>query len=563
MGAVYFGLQLYWIAAALLPRSILGLPAYLLSVGVLAGMAGAFAWAVHFTRERIGLPIVLGTALFWTTLEWVQARAGDVAFPWLGLGHALAPFPILAGAADLVGARGLTLWIAAINGLVAVAIVRLRVGRRPGSDPRPHSELAARPDAAVRPGAAVRLGGGLRLGGAMLLLALPPAYGVWRGATLDTRPVARVAVVQPNIAQEIRLDRALAVDTSVAMLARLTRQVAGLPVDLVAWPEVAIPVDLAASPELLGWAQELSREAGAPILVGAYGADPPPAEQPAGVAGTAGVGTRTFNSAFLLHPGGLAGKRYDKQRLVPFVERVPFVTPARLPGLRDGRPRYANLAPGAPAMPLKLGTAYGETRFGVLICYESAFHELARQARRGGAEFVVNITNDAWFGQGPRLTRTTALWQHPAHLVMRAIENRVGVARAANTGISLYVDPLGRTHQATSLSVPDVRVHTLLTTDSVTLFTRRGDWLATLAAAAGLALVLLARLRPGPAGLCRRERLPQSAVAGHCWCRALWPGTVRQSAVARLCCRRTLWPGTVRPERCSRALLPQDAVAGK
>jgi apolipoprotein N-acyltransferase len=483
MGATYFGLQLYWIAAALVPHSVLGLPAYLLSVGVLAGMTGAFAWAVHFTRERIGLPIVLGAALFWTTLEWAQARAGDVAFPWLGLGHALAPFPILAGAADLVGARGLTLWIAAINGLVAMAIVRLRAGGGPGIGAWPCLGMAVRPV------------GGLRLGAAVLLLTLPPAYGVWRGKTLDTRPAARVAVVQPNIAQAIRLDRALALDTSVTMLARLTRRVAGLPVDLVAWPEVAIPVDLAASPQLLGWAQMLSREAGAPILVGAYGSDRPAATAD----GAATADARTFNSAFLLHPDGPVGERYDKQRLVPFVERVPFVDPARLPGLTDGRNRYATLARGAPAAPLALATTDGETRFGVLICYESAFHELARQARRGGAEFMVNITNDAWFGQGPRRIRTTALWQHPAHLVMRAIENRMGVARAANTGISLYVDPLGRTHQATRLAVPDVRLHTVLTTDSVTLFTRWGDWLATLAATTGLALLLLAALRPGRA----------------------------------------------------------------
>jgi apolipoprotein N-acyltransferase len=261
---------------------------------------------------------------------------------------------------------------------------------------------------------------------------------------------------------------------------------------------VAIPVHLAASPELMEWAQGLSREAGAPILVGAYGSDRR-ATGTVGAAEGAGTRTRTFNSAFLLHPDGQAGERYDKQRLVPFIERIPFLDPARLPGLSDGSRRYATLARGAPAAPLMLATADGETRFGVLICYESAFHELARQARRAGAEFVVNITNDAWFGQGPGRTGTTALWQHPAHLVMRAIENRVGVARAANTGISLYVDPLGRTHQATRLAVPDVRVHTVLTTDSATLFTRWGDWLASLAAAAGLALVLLARLRPGPA----------------------------------------------------------------
>src|SRR3989449_8847368 len=90
-------------------------------------------------------------------------------------------------------------------------------------------------------------------------------------------------------------------------------------------------------------------------------------------------------------------------------------------------------------------------RFGVMICYESAFEDLARGYRRRGAEFLVNITNDAWYG------RTAGPYQHAAHLVMRAIETRMGIARAANDGISEFLDPLGHTYAETGLEQEAMR----------------------------------------------------------------------------------------------------------
>jgi len=131
--------------------------------------------------------------------------------------------------------------------------------------------------------------------------------------------------------------------------------------------------------------------------------------------------------------------------------------------------------------------------YGVLICYESIFAPHAREFRQRGVDFLVNMTNDAWYGREPWYARTAALWQHPAHMVMRAIENRVGVARAANTGISMFVDPLGRTYEETDLFTADVRVATVYTTDVTTLFTRWGDWLATGATLAALALLVAGR----------------------------------------------------------------------
>src|SRR5207253_2785902 len=104
-------------------------------------------------------------------------------------------------------------------------------------------------------------------------------------------------------------------------------------------------------------------------------------------------------------------------------------------------------SPGStlPLYPSPLG------RFGVVICYESAFDDLARRYRAAGADFLVNITNDAWYG------RTAGPYQHATHLVMRAIETRAGIARAANDGISEFVDPLGRTARSRSAKSPPRR----------------------------------------------------------------------------------------------------------
>ena len=471
-GAVYFGIQLYWFFVALIFHSVLAIPAYLGIVAVLTALTGGFAWAVHYTRERLGLPLVLAAVLFWPTLEWVQGHLGDLAFPWLGLGAALAPFPALAGAADLVGSRGLTVWIAAANGVLADLVLRYRAGRP------------------VR-ATAVAL---------TVLLLVPAAYGIVRYNTVELRPAARVAVVQPNIPEELKLDRELVVDTSMAALTALTLELEGEGPDLVVWPEMALPVYFMDEPELTARIRELSARVGAPVLVGAYGY-----EWDDGQA----VG---FNSAFVVDADGIRDDRYDKRRLVPFVERVPFIDPAWLSGFLDSQ-QYGTLERGTARHVVPLGREAGvldttgdpagsdpadqvgaagpapAVGFGTLICYESIFPELSRTYRRAGADFLVNITNDAWYGRGEWWARTTALWQHPAHMVLRAIETRMGVARAANTGISMFVDPLGRTYQRTPLFEPAVRVDTVYTTDERTLYTRWGDWVGT--GVAVIAMVVL------------------------------------------------------------------------
>lgn len=455
LGLVYFGLLLYWLVVALVHYTPLAILAFTLTVLVLAGFTATFAWGIVYLRERLpGVPLAVSTAVLWTAVEWLQGHLGDLSFPWLGLGSALASFPRVAGAADLVGARGLSFWLALVNGLVAETIVAAR-GRR----------------------AAVRLA---TL--AVLAVALPLVYGVWRAATLEIRPAARVAVVQPNIPEDLKMDRARAVDSSMAALARLTARIPPGSVDLVVWPEVALPLLLAApdAGAARSRIERLSRRVRAPIVVGAYGyewgADRP---RPT-----------IYNSAFLVTPDGIRGAAYSKQYLVPFVERIPFVDPAALERITGPLRWFGGLGHGRRA---ELYAAADGSRFGIEICYESIFAPLARRYRRAGAAYLVNMTNDSWYGSEPWYSRTSALWQHPAHLVMRAIEARIGVARSANTGISMFIDPLGRRSHETPLFRPEVRIGTVYTTDGLTPFVRWGDWLGTGAAAAALVLLVGAR----------------------------------------------------------------------
>ena len=480
-GLIYFGLLLYWLVVALVFYSALAIPAYILTTVVLAGLVATFAWLLHYATEHTRAPLAIAAPVLWTAMEWVQANLGDLAFPWLGLGTSLTGFPELAGAADLVGARGLTFWLAAVNALAATAVVRARAGR---------SVWAAAAAAA-------------------LVAVTPAAYGLWRAGTLVVRPAARVAVVQPNIPEDIKLDPQQAIDSSLASLHRLVARIEPGSADVVVFPEVALPVALQhpSGAPLLEAARAMSARVRAPVLAGAYGLGSGPGRPD------------IFNSAFLITGDGIAGPPYDKIRLVPFVERIPFVDPRRLEWLIGRVQYFGGLARGRDTRVMVVGDA----RFGVLICYESAFADLAREYRRAGADYLVNITNDAWFGREAWYGRTSALWQHPAHLVMRAIEQRVGIARVANTGVSMFVDPLGRVYGRTELFEPAVQVATVYTTDAVTLYARWGDWVGTGAALLAALLVVAAWSidREGAAGApraagpwpWRRRRSPAGSTA--------------------------------------------------
>jgi apolipoprotein N-acyltransferase len=239
------------------------------------------------------------------------------------------------------------------------------------------------------------------------------------------------------------------------------------------------PADGGGAAELIARIRDHAEALGTPILFGAY---------VPGVDGVDGMGDGARgpdrgarNAAVLMRPSGLDSYRYDKRRLVPLVETARWSAPGRRTGIVMG-----GFAPGRDDEP-PLHVA--DARVGVLVCFEAIFAADARAARSAGAEILVNITNDGWFGAAGVAGRV-ALHQHAAHLVMRAIETRAGAVRAANEGFSFHVDPVGRVH---GLADPReggmLRVATIRTTDVTTFFVRYGDLLGP---ASALSVLLLA-----------------------------------------------------------------------
>ena len=482
-GGLLTGLMLYALlflggTAALLRFTPLGLVAYLAAVLTLSGVLAAVALGVHHAVHRLGLPIWAALPVLWTGGEWLRAHLGPLSFPWLGLGESLTGHPALIGGADLVGGRGIGFWLALCNGLLADVLLRLRPGALERFLPGPAPPAARR-------GTAKRVL--LPALGLAAVLALQLCYSAWRWHDLEPRTAARVAVVQPDVPQALKLAGAPGVDSAVASIRSLvaTELRGRSDLDLVVLPETVFPTVVDPVPEL-GWegrpelrtfVASTAALAGAPVLYGAVGAEP------------GSAGNRYRNAVFLRSSEGRRLGRYAKRRLVPLFERAPL---AGSPGAADAvagvlRPRIGGYTPGPEPRLLPAG----EARFGVLVCYESIFPELARDYRRRGADFLVNVTNDAWFGGGaPPFRRTAALWQHPAHVVMRAVEHRVGVVRSANTGVSQVVDPRGRVRRAAPLFEPAAFVAPVATTAGPTVFTRRGDLVGAASALASLGVAL-------------------------------------------------------------------------
>ncbi|MFQ5746355.1 MAG: apolipoprotein N-acyltransferase [Gemmatimonadota bacterium] len=482
LGVIYYSLVFYWLLVALVFYTKLAILAFAAPVLILAGILGLATAGAHEAMEKGRWPVWLALPVFWTGAEWLRGHLGDVAFPWMGFGDTLTGYPWLVGAADVVGARGITFWLVLLNGLGAALVLRSRERRWDGGGqalPRPLGRLAA---------------------GALVVLLVPIAYSAVRWRTLATRPAATVAVFQPNIPEDLKMKPTIAADSAVVAIGRLVRSLPAGEVrpDLVVLPETVLPVFVDSIPSLdwpgrqglRRWVADLARRFDAAVLYGAIGSR------------DLGDGDyEYFNSAFLVDGTGARAGRYDKRYLVPIVERVPFVDPARFRKLKY----FGGFGVGRERPRLEAGGH----RFGVLICYESIFAAQSRAHRRDGAEFLVNITNDAWFGRAePWWSRSSALSQHPAHLVMRAIENRVGIARSANTGISGVVDPRGRWTERTALFEPDAFTAQVLTTDGLTAYARLGDVVGWAAALASLVGVLAgSRMR-------RRQRRPDDGFPG-------------------------------------------------
>jgi apolipoprotein N-acyltransferase len=379
---------------------VIGVIAPVALASYIAAFVSLFALAWAWLAAR-GLASPWSAAIVWTALDHARSFALS-GFPWAELGYAQHHDMPLVGLASFTGVYGLS-FASVLGGAALLEIAR-----------------AARARTRPSTGSLAALGAVLALHG--LGMAAP------RPASNDES--VRVAVIQGNIDQDEKWSAAF-VEETLERYESLSREAAGDGAQLIVWPETAVPGGLEFDPGLRSRIEALARETHTALLVGGVGLTLDAAGRP----------TAYYDSAFQFAADGAMRDRYDKTHLVPFGEYIPFqdLLGHFLSAVARGISQVGVQAVGEPrAMAIALPDGR-EVRFGTPICYELLFPDLVRRFAADGGRALLAITNDAWYG------RTGAPYQFLAITELRAAETRLAVARAANTGVSAFIDGDGST----------------------------------------------------------------------------------------------------------------------
>lgn len=436
-GLGYFLTGLYWVAAALfvdlasfwwlVPVAAAGLPAAFALYIALALLATRLA--VKYLR----LPAtarVFAFAVAWATAEWVRGRA-FTGLPWNLIGYAWSGgFP---GAILMLQSVA---W-AGIYGLSFLTVVAASLPALLGDRSLLRRSLVRRLAPALAAGLLIALPG---LAGAVRLNASPTvSSGVW------------LRLVQPSIPQSMKWQPAAA-QRNLRLLVELSSAPATHKIAAILWPEAATPFLLGRDARLRSELGAIASERGY-VITGAVRANPPP--QPI---------AQVWNSLEAVDGNGEIVARYDKAHLVPFGEYIPFRGVLPLQKITPGNLDYtAGLGPETIELP-------GLPPFAPLICYEVIFPGAVVDEEHRPA-WILNITNDAWYG------RSSGPYQHFAIARTRAVEEGLPLVRVANNGISGVVDPVGRVVARIDLNAIGYADLPLPAAAHRTLYARSGDWM--------------------------------------------------------------------------------------
>ncbi|VVS92272.1 apolipoprotein N-acyltransferase [Desulfoluna spongiiphila] len=449
-GVLHFLALLRWVIGTIHQYGgvpwIAGVAALLLLCLYLGAYLGVFAWGLSRWR-RGGFFSLLFAPVLWVALEYLRTMA-LTGFPWGLLGYTQQNSLALIQVVDVTGVYGLSFLVVLVNTALALCVV----------------PLADRESGRCGWGAPVL---GMAVAAACVGAAF--VYGTHRMAQVDEAQgratTLKVGVVQGNIDQAVKWDGAYQFAT-LETYRRLSAEALKQKPDLVVWPETATPFYYL-NPVDGVLTREVNRglaQGDADWILGA-----PAAER-------AGQGWRYFNRAYAVTSEGAVIGSYDKVHLVPFGEYIPFQD--LLFFVKRLVASAGNFSAGTKGDTIK----GWDWQVGVQICFESIFPELSVASVRSGAGLLVNLTNDAWFG------RSGAPFQHFQMARFRAVETRRALARSANTGISGFVDPVGRVTGATQLYEEAWRVASLPVMSLTSLYVRFGDLFAWVCA--GLALLM-------------------------------------------------------------------------
>jgi len=439
-GWVHFLSLIYWLVPTMriygyLPLSLSILLLILLAL-YLALYPAVFTLLLTWTGRRPGLLLIMAP-VFWVGLEYLRSILFS-GFPWGLLGYSQANQLSLIQFADILGVYGVSAIILCAN--AALLALVLAVSGKFWQGFRVKGWLAGASCLAV-----------LAVLGGILI------YGHFRVFAVDRRAAAAetldVGVIQGNIRQLHKWDRRFR-QTTIQKYFDLSEAADNPPPELIIWPETAAPFYFDYNAELTEWVLSGIRATDNYFILGAPSVE------------LDHRNPKYYNSAYLIGPDGGVRGRYDKVHLVPFGEYVPFNE--YLPFIDSMVAQVGNFDAGQRGDTM----GWDHIKVGMLICYESIFPPLSVDMVKNGADFLVNITNDAWFG------KTSAPYQHFSMAVFRAIENRRALVRAANTGISGYIDPVGRVMETSHLFETAVLSRQIpLIKDHETFYTRHKDWL--------------------------------------------------------------------------------------
>ncbi len=460
-GFVSFTGIVYWVIIAMNRYGGIPIP---ISVIVLVALAlylslyvGSFAALLSLVRWKTGWTLHILAPPLWVALEYLRSIL-LTGFPWESLGYSQYLALPLIQIADTTGVYGVSFLVVLVNGLIAAGILK--------------SSRTGRPPVRLILFVIVLIGAVLVYGSVRI--------GQEKQRISGQRPI-KVAIVQGNIDQSVKWETDYQRET-IEIYRTLTRGVAKGRPHLVIWPETAVPFFFPFDHPFSPVVRDIPSEIGAYLAFGSPFYD------------REGARIRYFNSAYLLSPDGEIRGRYDKIHLVPFGEYVPLSR--FLPFIAPLVESVGDIVSGSETR----GTvvfSMPRGKFGVLICYEIIFPDLNRRFVKKGADFLVTITNDAWFG------KTSAPFQHFSMATFRAVENRAFVARAANTGISGIITSTGRIAVESEIFSRQAVTGEVFLKGPETLYTRYGDVFAH--ACLGWSLLFMG----GACFVGKRKHLPQ------------------------------------------------------
>ncbi|HEX9984749.1 MAG TPA: apolipoprotein N-acyltransferase [Thermoanaerobaculia bacterium] len=420
----------------------------LLAMALILGAYGAlFAWIVRRLQLDAAFSRWLMVPLAWAAIEYARTYL-LTGFPWNLIATAIVDYPTLIQIDRAAGPY----FVAAMI-VFPSTVITWWVTQKPSAPQR------------------------VVIGGLLGILAL-----TWWGTGLVASkllvrpsgiPPVKAAMIQPNIAQEMRWNAENTVAIYQRMMAMTNTAIAN-GAQIVIWPESTVPLSYSSTPFYKETIEELSTRHNVDIILGSVAEDPRDRN-------------RLWNSAFLASNGKTIG-HYDKIRLVPFGEYVPL---RKLLFFAEKMVRaVGEFSFGTNDQPLA-----GKLRYGPAICYEVVYPQLTRTQIRNGAEVIVTITNDAWF-EGSSAPR-----QHLNQARLRAIEGDRYMLRAGTTGISAFIDPTGQIKSFLPMGQEGIVYAEFQPRHTKTLYVRFGDWFAWVAA--GVVLIAIVKKK--------RERRTQNA----------------------------------------------------